>query len=204
MKPILKTVFYVILLSLLLTACTSLHPTETTAPAAPSEGPEVFLEALLSQVGSSGEILGTDQRYAAWFARRQNYRVEPWEDEDVAWCVCFLYWGIDRCGDSVTFDFDDPKIRTADVDLLWSYFTDSAQTTKDPRPGDLVFFDTDPEDADASVNHAGAVVKIEGPTIYIIEGNTLRGRNHPTGTAAVLEYDLSDPAILGYGKLNWK
>lgn len=208
--PKLLSIF---LLFLLLTACSPHTTPQKTAPLPQSEngetarepsGRELFVEALLSQAGSAGEILGTDQRYAAWFAQRQNYRVEPWEDESVAWCVCFLYWGIGQCEDYVNFDFDDPGVRTADVDLLYAFFSDTGRRTDDPKPGDIVFFDTDPEDEDPTVNHAGAVAKIDASTIYIIEGNTLRGQNHPTGTAAVLSYDLSDPRILGYGKLDWK
>lgn len=193
----------ILLLSLLLTAC---HSTEPTVPpeTVPAEGRRVFLDSLHSQLGSSGEILPDGERYAAWFARRQNYRVEPWEDDGVAWCVCFLYWGLDQCGDYVNFDFNDPQVRTADVDLLRAYFTDSGRTTDAPQPGDIAFLDADPDDEDTTVNHAGAVLKVEGPTIYIIEGNTLRGQRYPTGTAALYSYDLTDPKILGYGVLDWK
>ena len=212
MKHTPKTILP-LLLCLLLTACSPRTVPQETATVPLSEMEEIsqeahgraaFVEALLSQTGSAGEILGTGQRYAAWFARRQNYRVEPWEDENVAWCVCFLYWGIDQIGDYVTFDFDDPGIRTADVDLLYAYFTDTGRRTDDPKPGDLIFFDTDPEDTDPTVNHAGAVAKVDASTIYIIEGNTLRGPNHPTGTAQLLSYPPEDPRILGYGVLDWK
>jgi len=203
MKHTAKSFLSILLAIFLLTACTPAPASPETAPALP-EGRQLFLDSLNSQLGSAGEILPDGERYAAWFARRQNYRVEPWEDEEVAWCVCFLYWGIAETEDYVTFDFDDPQIRTADVDLLWAYFTDSGQTTAAPQPGDIIFFDTNPADDDPTVNHAGAVWKVEESTIYIIEGNTLRGGNHPTGTVAVLAYDLSDPCILGYGELDWK
>lgn len=205
MTHVIKKLSFLLFLILLLTACTPAPASLETVPKPVlSEGRQIFLDSLLSQTGSAGEILDSGERYAAWFARRQNYRVEPWEDENVAWCVCFLYWGIAEAEDYVTFDFDEPQIRTADVDLLWAYFTDSGRITAVPQPGDLVFFDTDPGDEDTTVNHAGAVWKVEDSTIYIIEGNTLRGENHPTGTAAVLSYSLSDPRILGYGALNWK
>ena len=213
MKNTLLSFLLLLLIPLQLTACSPPTAPQKTATTPPSEigetaqtpsGRERFVEALLSQTGSAGEILGTEERYAAWFARRQNYRVEPWEDENVAWCVCFLYWGIGQCEEYVNFDFDDPGIRTADVDLLYAFFSDTGRKTDDPKPGDLVFFDTHPGDEDKTVNHAGAVAKIDASTIYIIEGNTLRGQNHPTGTAALLSYPLEDPRILGYGVLDWK
>lgn len=203
MKHTLKFPIAFLLIILLLTACTPAPTSPETSPTIP-EGRQVFVDSLLSQSGSSGQILPDGERYAAWFARRQNYRVEPWEDEDVAWCVCFLYWGLAQCEDHVIFDFDDPLIRTADVDLFCQFFGEDRWKTEGPQPGDIVFFDTDPEDDDPTVNHAGAVLKVDGPTIYIIEGNTLRGQNHPTGTAAQYSYSLDDPRILGYGELDWK
>lgn len=199
-----------LLLSLLLSACRSpapqeIIPPETTLHAIENdEGRQVFLSALLSQIDSQGEILPEGERYAAWFARRQNYRVEPWEEDSVAWCVCFLYWGIGQCEDHLDFDFDDPMIRTADVDLFFASFTGEHWKTEDPLPGDIAFFDTDPADEDPTVNHAGAVLEVTGDTIYIIEGNALRGERYPTGVAAVREYEKNDPSILGYGALDWK
>lgn len=194
-----------LLLALLLTACTPTSPKLETAPEAPlSEGRQAFLSALLSQIDSQGEILPEGERYAAWFARRQNYRVEPWEEDSVAWCVCFLYWGIGQCEDHLDFDFDAPMIRTADVDLFFASFTGGHWKTEDPLPGDIAFFDTDPADEDPTVNHAGAVLEVTGDTIYIIEGNALRGERYPTGVAAVREYEKNDPSILGYGALDWK
>lgn len=170
-----------------------------------SRGRKAFLDALLSQCGSTGKILPEDaEPYALWFARRQGYREQPWAEDSVAWCVCFLYWGIDACGEYLEFDFRDGLIRSADVDQFQASFSAGHWKTTDPLPGDIVFFDTDPTDEDPTVNHAGAVLEVRDDSLYIIEGNTLRGSRYPTGTAALRKYPLEDSRILGYGELNWK
>ncbi|MBQ8590875.1 MAG: prepilin-type N-terminal cleavage/methylation domain-containing protein [Firmicutes bacterium] len=86
-------------------------------------------------------------------------------------------------------------------------------------PGDLIFFDwgevgtesgvgQDQEgngesgsgesgSGDGSLDHVGVVFYIDGNQIFTIEGNT-------DGKVLIRNYAITDPAIVGYGLLDWK
>lgn len=81
----------------------------------------------------------------------------------------------------------------------------SAQSSPESvSSGDLIFFDwgTQLEDGtfsgapDGSLDHVGVVFYIQNDQVFTIEGNS-------GGTVALRNYSLSDPAIVGYGLLDW-
>lgn len=155
----------------------------------------VFLQTLASQYGSTGQIVGRTTYYAEWYGSILENST-AW-DEDTPWCACFLSWAAAQQNGS--FNGDPPRF--ANVDTGMADFEDPGKpgTWEEPRstytpiPGDYIFFDwskgTDPD-------HVGAVLCVEGDTVYTIEGNS-------GGKVAVHSYSLNDPRIVGYGVLNW-
>ena len=59
-----------------------------------------------------------------------------------------------------------------------------------PKPGDIIFFDWEP---DGSPNHVGIVEKVENGKVYTVEGNST------DDTARRKEYALNSNVIFGYG-----
>lgn len=53
---------------------------------------------------------------------------------------------------------------------MLAWFEKKGQTAREPRPGDIVFFKYSTNNR--RTNHVGIVEKVEGKTIYTIEGNT--------------------------------
>ena len=156
----------------------------------------VFLQTLASQYGSTGQIVGITTYYAEWYGSILENST-AW-NEDTPWCACFLSWAAAQQNGS--FNGDPPRFANVDTGMAgfqngsfgaWGNPTGAGAYT--PIPGDYIFFDwskgTDPD-------HVGAVLCVEGDTVYTIEGNS-------GGKVAVHSYSLNDPRIVGYGVLNW-
>lgn len=175
-------------------------PDSTTLTDAEKKARFAFLQKLAGQYDSRGEIKGkSDYRYfSEWYIR--SYKDNPGWNQYTPWCACFLSWGAAQQGDTINGKL--PKF--ADVDDGMKLFQDGSgsygqwRSPKDasnmPIPGDYVFFDWD---GGTDPDHVGAVLCVEGDTVYTIEGNS-------GGKVAVQRYLLSDPRIVGYGVLNWK
>lgn len=156
-----------------------------------------FLQTLAGQYDSRGEIKKTDTYFSEWYIG--NYESNPGWNRYTPWCACFLSWAADQKKASINgtpprFAKVDDGMNVFQTQKKWR---DSGAT---PIPGDYVFFDwdggTDP-DGGSDPDHVGAVLCVEGDTVYTIEGNS-------GGKVAVQRYLLSDPRIVGYGVLNWK
>lgn len=158
-----------------------------------------FLKTLAGQYDSRGEIKGgSDYTYfSEWYI--DNYESHPGWNQYTPWCGCFLSWAADQQKASI----DGAPPRFADVDEGMKGFKDSRMWRErgaTPIPGDYVFFDWDGRndpDGGKDPDHVGAVLCVEGNSLYTIEGNS-------GGKVAVNRYPLSDPRIMGYGVLNWK
>jgi len=62
-----------------------------------------------------------------------------------------------------------------------------------PAPGDLIFFDWQP---DGQVDHVGIVERVEGGYVHTIEGNSsdsVRQRSHPLDSTRVFGCDVPLP-----------
>lgn len=78
------------------------------------------------------------------------------------------------------------------------------ETPEAISPGDLIFFDwgevgtsSGVIEGDGSLDHVGVVLYMTEDQIFTIEGNT-------DGKVAMRNYAMSDPAIVGYGLLDWR
>lgn len=153
-----------------------------------------FLSILASQYGSHGQILGgagepTGQYFSQWYIG--SYEDNPGWDEATPWCGCYLSWAMAQCA----YLAETPRF--ANVDTFWvDTVTAGNWSAKDPVPGDIVFFDWNPDET-YDPQHVGAVIAVCDGLVYTIEGNS-------GGRVAVGRYEAEDPCILGYGKLNWK
>lgn len=152
-----------------------------------------FLKTLTSQVGSKGRIL-TDEGEGDWYSQWYigDYAEHPGWSEATPWCACFVSWALEECGGCL--NGATPKF--ANVDSFCAEFvTTDNWKTKDPQPGDVIFFDWI-VDSEYNPQHVGVVLAVRDGWVYTIEGNS-------NGRVAVCRYAPDDPRILGYGILNW-
>lgn len=72
-----------------------------------------------------------------------------------------------------------------------------------PSPGDLIFL----HNGDGQISHCGIVEKVEDDTVTSIEGNTVdptgQFEPHRGGAVAVRTRELTDPAIVAYGRIEY-
>lgn len=113
-----------------------------------------------SQLGNSG-----GQPYWSWYGF--GSRVE--------WCACFVSWCANECG---YIDIGViPKFAGCGIGSQW--FKDRGlwqDNSYMPRPGDIIFFDWDNKGSsgpqDGAPDHVGIVERIDGNTVYTVEGNS--------------------------------
>lgn len=172
-----------------------------------SEARKAFLKVLASQYGSNGVIIDPDSTtltyYSQWYIGNDKWgSVESgttW-NANTPWCACFLSWALDQMktkGNIINVPHE------SHVSKYYEYFAGVTNDsyiwkTNNPIPGDIIFFDWDPEETNG-YDHVGAVLKVDtvNDIIYTIEGNT-------ANMVAVRSYKTTDPDIVGYGVLDWK
>lgn len=154
-----------------------------------AEAEEGYLEkmtnaGLESKVGNAG-----NNNYTK-YGKEMGCNGQPWCDAYVDWCFKKA--------------FGDTRAK----ELLGGYSNytpTSAQYFKNkncwhvsnPKRGDIIFFKND-----ARINHTGIVLKVDGSTVYTIEGNTSKGKEIiPNGGGVYKKsYSLSNSRIAGYGR----
>lgn len=156
-------------------------------------GVRAFLKVLESQLGSNGRILtesGAGEYYSSWYIG--GYEDNPGWNEETPWCVCFVSWALDQCK-GYTKGYNQ---KYANVDKLWTdCVTSDNWKSKDPQPGDIIFFDWI-VDSEKNPEHAGVVYAVQDGWVYTIEGNS-------DNMVKICKYSLEYPCILGYGYFNW-
>lgn len=173
-------------------------------PENPTNQKDLFIQALLSQYPENGmpnpgvildeDGVSTSWYYAQWYIGSQT--ASGW-DSSTPWCACYISWALVES--RIPSGVDGRDKWYANVDEFMEYFTNgsfnetASWSNASPATGDLVFFDweggNDPE-------HVGVVLMENGDFIYTIEGNS-------AGLVAMRMYSAKDPAIIGYGKLNF-
>ena len=134
-----------------------------------AEGNQAIVEIALTQVGNVG-----GEPYWSWWGLSERA-------EFVSWCAA-------QAGllDSGAI----PKFENCNWGANW--FKDNAgwaDGSAEPSPGDIIFFDWEP---DGYPDHVGIVEKNEGGLVYTIEGNV-------NDDCAQGRYYVGDPCIFGYG-----
>ena len=132
----------------------------------------------LSQLGNVG-----GQPYWSWYGFESR----------VDWCACFVSWCANECG---YLDIGViPRFASCSIGIQWfrerGLWQDSSY---EPRPGDLIFFDWDDEDEgqDGAADHVGIVEKVEGGIVYTVEGNS-------GNVCRERQYAIGHYEIYGYG-----
>lgn len=138
-----------------------------------SEGNQAIVEIALTQVGNVG-----GEPYWSWWGL----------SERAEWCAMFVSWCADQAGllDAGAI----PKFENCVWGANW--FKDNAgwaDGSAEPSPGDIIFFDWEP---DGYPDHVGIVEKCENGMVYTIEGNV-------NDDCAQGHYYVGDICIFGYG-----
>ena len=134
-----------------------------------------IVSVALTQLGNEG-----GQKFWSWYGF----------DSHVAWCACFASW----CGDQAGLIESGkmPKFSLCDDGIAWFQGKGKWKSRGySPAPGTLIFFDWN---GDGTSDHVGIVEKIEGSTVYTVEGNSSDAVNQRS-------YDINNGTIMGYGIL---
>ena len=134
-----------------------------------------IVSVALTQLGNEG-----GQKFWSWYGF----------DSHVAWCACFASW----CGDQAGLIESGkmPKFSLCDDGIAWFQGKGKWKSRGySPAPGTLIFFDWN---GDGTSDHVGIVEKIEGSTVYTVEGNSSDAVNKRS-------YDINNGTIMGYGIL---
>ena len=138
-----------------------------------AEGNQAIVEIALTQVGNVG-----GEPYWSWWGL----------GERAEWCAMFVSWCADQAG--LLNAGAIPKFENCVWGANW--FKDNAgwaDGSAEPSPGDIIFFDWEP---DGYPDHVGIVEKCEGGLVYTIEGNV-------NDDCAQGRYYVGDTCIFGYG-----
>ena len=138
-----------------------------------AEGNQAIVEIALTQVGNVG-----GEPYWSWWGL----------SERAEWCAMFVSWCADQAGliDAGAI----PKFENCVWGVNW--FKDNAgwaDGSAEPSPGDIIFFDWEP---DGYPDHVGIVEKREEGLVYTVEGNV-------NDDCAQGRYYVCDTCIFGYG-----
>jgi cell wall-associated NlpC family hydrolase len=139
-----------------------------------SVGDGSLIEIADTQIGNIG-----GEPYWSWFG---------WT-ERVEWCACFVSWVAEQCG------FIDagiiPKFSGCTNGAQWFQDRDQWQdNTYTPAPGDIIFFDWEP---DGETDHVGIVESVVDGVVNTIEGNSsdsVRRRSYEIGSIKIFGYGI--------------
>ena len=140
-----------------------------------SVGSNDIVEVARTQLGNVG-----GQPYWSWYGF--NSRVE--------WCACFVSWCANQCGYIEAGVI--PKFAGCRNAVNW--FQERGQWQNryyTPNPGDIIFFDWEYNGISGLADHVGIVEKVDGNTVYTIEGNSgdmCTERHYKIGYYEVLGY----------------
>ncbi len=147
-----------------------------------------LLKTAVGQFGSKGEIKGEapETTFAEWYNTTWTPETNP------AWCACFVSWCIEKNRESI-HGYDPTTYRLGTV-AAWTALIDPDAS---PTPGDVIIFNFN-NDEDTQADHVGLVLRVDGDTLYTVEGNN-------NDEVVIAQYDKTADAdiILGYVELPW-
>lgn len=113
-----------------------------------------------------------------------------------AWCDVFFDWLFKTCfGANLAMRMLCQPQNSAGAGCSYSaqYYKAAGRWTRDPQPGDQIFF----YDDGGQINHTGIVESVDGNTVTTIEGNS-------SDRVARRQYDINSGYIAGYGRPLWE
>ena len=141
-----------------------------------------LVKVAISQIGYK-EYQGNNNMYGVWYGLNNQ-----------PWCDIFVSW----CANEAKVQELIPKSSYV-PDRLTYYKKKNAfykRGTYTPRPGDLALFDFN---SNGTPDHIGIVGKVQGSTLYTIEGNTSGSGGSSNGDGVYRKSrSLTSGGILGY------
>ena len=145
-----------------------------------SGGSDQIVEVAASQLGYEG-----GEPYWTWY----GFNNHP------AWCAIFVSWCANECG--FIEEGVIPLFAGCDNGVAWFREHDEWKDRDYvPSPGDIIFFDWLYNGYTNTADHVGIVERVDGDTVYTIEGNSGDAVKEQT-------YTVGQRCILGYGVPNY-
>lgn len=140
-----------------------------------STGNEQIVEVARSQLGNEGGDV-----YWTWY----GFNNHP------AWCAIFVSWCANECG--FIEEGVIPMFSGCDNGVTWFRERDEWKDRDYvPNPGDIIFFDWEEDGYTDTADHVGIVERVEGDTVYTLEGNS-------GDAVSEQHYTIGQRNILGY------
>ncbi|WP_052423684.1 CHAP domain-containing protein [Nonomuraea candida] len=145
--------------------------------------PEIqkYIELLESQLGYS-EKAGAYTKFGDWYGKNVEFDADY---SSAPWCDMYLSWAAHKLG------YEEWIGQFAWTVAHAKWFKEQGAWGKKPQVGALVFYDWSGSNDIDRIDHVGIVTRVEGDTIYTIEGNI------DGGVAKRKERDTSK--VVGYG-----
>lgn len=162
-------------------------PVQTPAPS--SIGGARMVQFAAKEVGNSNW-----RKYIGWYNNNPNHY---WYD----WCTVFVSYVANQAGymNSTTIPKNSfvPELR-ADFARQGRLYDKYSIT---PQPGDIAFFNRHGYSAgDTRTSHAAIVERVEGNTVYTIEGN----RGGGTGSVVRMSHRINGDYLASFGRPNYR
>ncbi|TDD11420.1 CHAP domain-containing protein [Nonomuraea deserti] len=140
-----------------------------------------FIELLERQLGYS-EKAGAHTKFGSWYGKNVEFDADY---SAAPWCDMMLSWAAHKLG------YEEWIGQFAWTVAHAKWFKEQGAWGKKPKPGAIVFYDWSGSNKVSRIDHVGVVTRVEGNTIYTIEGNI------DGGVAKRKERDTSK--VVGYG-----
>jgi hypothetical protein len=140
-----------------------------------------FIELLESQLGYSERSSGYT-KFGEWYGKNVEFDADY---SAAPWCEMYLSWAAHKLG------YEEWIGQFAWTVAHAKWFKEQGAWGKTPKPGALVYYDWSGSNNIDRIDHVGIVTRVEGGTIFTIEGNI------DGGVAKRKERDTSK--VVGYG-----
>ncbi|MEU6999066.1 CHAP domain-containing protein [Nonomuraea sp. NPDC046570] len=140
-----------------------------------------LIDLLEKELGYA-ERSGAYTKFGDWYGKNIEFDADY---SSAPWCDMFLSWAADKLG------YQDWVGQFAYTVAHAKWFKEQDAWGTKPKPGALVFYDWSGSNRIDKIDHVGIVTRVEGNTIFTIEGNI------DGGVAKRKERDQSK--VVGYG-----
>ncbi|MGI5283069.1 CHAP domain-containing protein [Nonomuraea polychroma] len=140
-----------------------------------------FIELLESQLGYAEKASGYT-KFGEWYGKNVEFDADY---SGAPWCEMYLSWAAHKLG------YEEWVGQFAWTVAHAKWFKEQGAWGKKPKPGAFVYYDWSGSNDVDNIDHVGVVTRVEGDSIFTIEGNI------DGGVAKRKERDTSK--VVGYG-----